>query len=72
MTFYKIHNKSNGKDLIYPSVGLWTSPDINEAVEQRDNLRGYLNATGFDFLASDVVIINIDTGEEISEKSIAT
>jgi hypothetical protein len=62
MTFYKIHNKSNGQDLTYPSVGLWTSNDIQEAREIRDALKGYLY--GY-VLCDNIVIINTETGDEI-------
>jgi hypothetical protein len=65
MVSYKIHNKSNGHDLTYPSVGLWNSPDITEARNHIDALKGYLEAIGMGFISKDVVIINMETGEEI-------
>lgn len=65
MAFYKIHNKSNGRDLTYPSIGMWNSSDLQETREIRDALKGYLAAGGMDFINEDIVIVDIDTDEEI-------
>ena len=62
---FKLHNKSTGKDLIYPSVGRWVTPDIEEAREMQDALRTHLMHKGMDFMCNEIVIIDVSNNTEV-------
>jgi hypothetical protein len=65
MKVFKLHNKLTERDLIYPSIGRWVTPDIEEAREMQDALRVHLKNKGMDFMCEEIVIIDVAEGTEV-------
>lgn len=63
---YTLLNKADNRRLIHPTVGLWFTNDLKEAEEMLDACKEYLHADGLDDLQSDFVIIDVESGEEIT------
>ena len=64
MNFTLLNKKLNRK-LTHPRIGLWFSNDLEEAKSMLSACREYLDASGFEDMKSDFVIINADTEEEV-------
>lgn len=62
---YKLYNKENDRDLVHPKVGLWNTTDIEEAKGMCESFKLYLGTLGLEKMASNIVVKEIDTDQEI-------
>ena len=66
MKYYKLHNKHTSKDLVYPSIGLWNTPDLDDAERMQEAVRVHLRLNGLDYMCEKIVIRDMRTDKEIS------
>lgn len=64
--FYTLYNKKLDRRLVHPKVGLWFTTELEEAKAMRQSCLEYLNTSNLSTLAADFVVIDAETGEEIS------
>jgi len=62
---YTLLNKKTGKTLTHPRVGLWFTPDIEEAKDMLVACKEYLVAERLDGLLPDFVIVDAESGKEV-------
>lgn len=62
---YTLFNKQIKRRLIHPTVGLWFTNDLEEAEEMLAACHEYLDASGMSNLKADIVLYDVDQGEEI-------
>lgn len=65
MRYYTLYNKRLDRLLHHPKIGLWYTPDINEACSMLEACRSYVQTLGVDSYDEDFVIVDAKTGEEI-------
>tara|TARA_Y100000034_G_scaffold40932_1_gene50382 strand:- start:2461 stop:2664 length:204 start_codon:yes stop_codon:yes gene_type:complete len=65
MRNYSLFNKRLKRKLEHPVIGLWNTPDLDEANEMLAACHEYLNAVGANHLRDDFVVIDVETQEEI-------
>ena len=63
---YTLYNKKLDRKLVHPRVGVWFTSDLNEAKSMLTSCHQYLDASSLSALKSDFVVIDLETGEEIS------
>lgn len=68
MTYYTLYNKRLERQLQHPEVGLWYTPDFAEAQDMLKACREYVVATGLADLVKDFVIVDAETGEEVTDE----
>lgn len=63
---YTLLNKKTGKTLKHPQVGLWFTPDLDEAKEMLAACVEYVETLKMD--VSDFVIVDAESGELIEDE----
>ena len=63
---YKLYNKAHDRELVHPKLGLWSTDNLQEAIDMRELICDYLRLNGWEAMESEIVIKNCKTGEEIS------
>lgn len=64
MAYYTLFNKQSQKQLTHPAIGLWFTPNLEEAQEMLVSCHEYLTIMGIP-IHEDVVIVDAETGVEI-------
>jgi hypothetical protein len=67
---YTLLNKNTGVRLTHPRVGLWYTFDFEEAEEMHKACVESMTSMGLADLAKEVVIIDIETGDEFSRSTV--
>jgi len=62
---YTLLNKGNGKFLVHPVMGLWSTSELNEAKEMLEDCKKYLISQGLQAIIGDFVVIDVETEKEI-------
>jgi hypothetical protein len=70
MRYFKLHNKERGVDFKMAPFGVWNTSNPTEAKEMLLACREYLRAIGLDNVCEQVVLQDLDTGEELSENAL--
>lgn len=63
---YKLYNKVHDRELVHPKLGLWSTDNLQDAIDMRELVRDYLRLKGWEAMESEIVIKNCETQEEIS------
>ena len=63
---YTLYNKKNDRRLTHPVVGIWYTSELKEAEEMLDACHQTLENEGMTELKSNFVIIEADSGEEVT------
>ena len=66
MTNYALYNNSRKVFLKHPTVGIWFSPDLQEAKDMKEAACLYLNQIGLTELVPHIVIVDYATKKEIA------
>ncbi len=63
---YTLYNKQIDRRLTHPVIGLWYTSDLKEAEEMLEACCEHLDASNLSKMKDSFVIIDVETGEEIS------
>ncbi len=63
MNAYTLLNKSTGKKLKHPVVGLWFTPDLQEAIDALKDCHQYLDAVGLGHMKDEFIVADAETEE---------
>jgi hypothetical protein len=67
MRYFKLHNKERGVDFKVAPFGVWNTSNPTEAKDMLAACREYLRAIGLDHVCESIVLVDMDTNEELSE-----
>jgi len=62
---YTLFNKKTNKQLIHPQVGLWFTPNLEEAVDLLYACHEYVESVGMQDEKGNFVVIDVETNKEM-------
>lgn len=66
---FTLRNTETGQNLTHPIVGLWYTPDLQEAIDALKDCHEYLKTTDLSHKKDNFVIFNLSTNEVFSQPS---
>lgn len=71
-SFYTLRNLRDNKNLVHPAVGVWNTPDIQEAHEMLMACREYLESLGLSSITRDFVVWDLTTNQEATSCNVTS